>query len=181
MGEIGDRPPFVGLRDAEQVGDPFGEPLDAQRRNPETACRCRSPRRGSAGRCAARDRLELELQFGVDGLKLLVDRLQLLLAGLQLLRGRAVFLIDRLQLLVRGAQFLLAASDSSRTVRSRACVSSSSCVRRRTVSSVACWSISSRVSPTASPSMKITIALAARSLHSAGPASPGSGRDAARH
>jgi hypothetical protein len=30
VGEVGDRTAFVGLRDAEQLGDPIGKALDAQ-------------------------------------------------------------------------------------------------------------------------------------------------------
>ena len=53
-----------------------------------------------------RDDAELAFQLGIDGLEFLVDRLELLLRGLQLLRRRAVFLVQRLQLLVAGPQLL---------------------------------------------------------------------------
>ena len=107
MGEIRDRPALVGRRDAEQIGDPVGEALDAQARIEEQ--RAEIGRRHQVLQVAvgARDRLELQLQLAVDGLQLLVDRLQLFLAGLQLLGGRAVFLVDRLQLFVGGAQLLV--------------------------------------------------------------------------
>ena len=57
----------------------------------------------------ARHAFELGLQLGVDGLQFLVDRLQLFLAGFELLGGRAILLVDRLQFLVGGAQLLVGA------------------------------------------------------------------------
>ena len=57
----------------------------------------------------ARHAVQLRFQFAVDCLQLLVDRLQLLLAGLEFLGGRTVLLVDRLQFLVGGAQLLVGA------------------------------------------------------------------------
>src|SRR5215475_1413023 len=85
MGEITDRPTFVVWRDAEQIGRPLGEALYAQSGIEK--------QRAEIGRCqkvlqvavSARNRLQLQLQLGVDGLQLLVDRLKFLLAGFQFL------------------------------------------------------------------------------------------------
>jgi hypothetical protein len=107
MGKIGDRPPLVGLGNAEQVGNAISEPVDAK-----TGI---EKQRADVGRrhevlqiaVGAGDRLELELELAVDRLKLFVDRLQLFLAGFELLGGRAILLVDRLQLFVGGAQFLV--------------------------------------------------------------------------
>jgi len=103
VSEIGDRPALVDVGDAEQLGHPVGKPVDAQSRIEEQGADI--GRRDQVLQIAvgARDRIEFELELGVDGLQLFVDRLQLLFAGLQLFGGRTVFFVDRLQLFVGSA------------------------------------------------------------------------------
>ena len=83
--KIGDRAAFVGLGDAEQLGDAFGEALDAQagveKKRGEIGCRNQVLQIA----VRARDRFQLQLQLSVDNPQFLVNRVQLLLAGCQLL------------------------------------------------------------------------------------------------
>ena len=96
MSEVRDRPSLVGLLDAEQVRHPVGETLDMQAGVEEQGAEIRRRHQVFQIAVGARYRVEFHLEFAVDGLQLLVDRLQLFLAGFQFLGSRSVFLVDRL-------------------------------------------------------------------------------------
>ena len=99
------RPMSAGIRLNSSLA-PRRVALDAQLAVEEERARSRSRPSGSAGRVGLAELVDLVLQLLVDGGQLLVDRLQLLLAGLELLGRRAQLLVDRLQLLVAGLQLL---------------------------------------------------------------------------
>src|SRR5262249_46026873 len=166
MREVGDRPAFVRWCDAEQFRHPLGEALDAQAGIEEQRAEIGGGHQILQIAVGARNGFQLQLQFAVDSLQFFVDRLELFLAGFELFGRRSIFLVDRLQFLIAALSSSLAASDSSRTVFKRACVSSSSCVRRRTVSSVAWPSVFARFSSISSPSMNITTAFRASPISS---------------
>ena len=104
--EIGDRTPDIGFRDVEEFRDRWREHLDAQVGIEEQSADFR--RVGEILQVAMRhrDAGQLALHLGIDGVKLLVDRLELLFRGLELLCRRAILLVDRLQLLVGGTKIL---------------------------------------------------------------------------
>ncbi len=106
MGDVEQRAAGIVADHVEDVPGTRGEPLDAHLAVDED--------RGDVGGgdqvlqvvVDLAGLVDLALELVVDGGELFVDRLQLFLAGFQLLGGRAQFLVDRLQLLVGGAQFL---------------------------------------------------------------------------
>ena len=94
MREVRDRPALVTGDDIEQIRDARREALDAQRGVEEHGADVGGADQVLQIVVGARNHVELEFQLAVHGLQLLVDRLQLLLAGLEFLRRRAILLID---------------------------------------------------------------------------------------
>src|SRR5262245_10206240 len=100
MRKVCDRPDLITRSAVEQYYNTQRKPEDTQANIKEQSSKINRRHQVLQVTMGTGDRFKLCLQLTIDGLQLLVDRLQFLLACLQLFGGRTVFLVDRLKLFV---------------------------------------------------------------------------------